>query len=123
MVFKNNYPRDQGETLETQSLRAAEELLGRFKWSLLDPEQLANRAAELVRASENDLSVDHACMQSYSAELYGYISEGGGSGCQLAYHELWSYLLARVERSVDNAPKPSLLKGEMGKRSWTVPFD
>lgn len=98
MIFEYNTPSDQQETLEIQCFSAAKDLLDRYQWSLLGPDQLANRAAELVRSSETELPVNHACLQSYAAEMYRYISEEKGSKRELAFTELWTYLLAVAAR-------------------------
>lgn len=75
-----------------QLCEQAQELLGRYQWSLVDAYELADRAAELLSCSDGHPSAAHACLQAYAAELHRVIQGDDRELLEQAFTELWHYL-------------------------------
>ena len=103
MVSVNDYT-----VLAPRCRSAAQRLLNRYDWSLLDADALARRAAGLPRPGGQQ-AADHACLQAYAAELHRVIAghdetppSSSGCGLEQAFTELWRYLLPIAQRKTEN---------------------
>lgn len=78
--------------LATRCRREASRLLSRYSWSMLNVDELTERAMVHVKETSSDLSVKYACLRVYSEELHRAIFCDNWELVNLAFQELRNYL-------------------------------